>query len=52
MQNNIFEEFQRKKLMVANLTKEAVSFGWLNKNDGDDIIKRLSIRREIRSILW
>ncbi len=27
--------------MVANLTKEAVSFGWLNKNDGDDIIKRL-----------
>lgn len=41
MQNNIFEEFQRKKSMVANLTKEAVSFGWLNKNDGDDIIKRL-----------
>ncbi len=41
MQNNIFEEFQRKKLMVANLTKEAISFGWLNKNDGDEIIKRL-----------
>lgn len=41
MQNNIFEEFQRKKLMVANLTKEAISFGWLNKNDGDEIIKKL-----------
>lgn len=42
MENNIFEEFHQKKAKVAELTKQVVSFGWLDKKDGDDILKRLN----------
>lgn len=41
MENNIFEEFQQKKRKVGELASQAVSFGWLKKEEGDDILKKL-----------
>ena len=41
MENNIFEEFQQKKRKVRELASQAVSFGWLKKEEGDDILKKL-----------
>lgn len=41
MENNIFEEFQQKKRKVGELAAQAVSFGWLKEEEGDEIRKKL-----------
>lgn len=41
MENNIFEEFQQKKRKVGELASQAVSFGWLKEEEGNEIRKKL-----------
>lgn len=41
MANNVLEDFQIQKQKVITLTQQAVAFGWLTKERGQEIIKKI-----------